>query len=106
MMSSSSAIALAPAHPEPAEDEPAAIDERHPQVERAAEEEITDQRQHGDTEANGHECVAYPQSGDGIDHHEIDRPEGSHLARREMAEPDADEYSEDDEQQECDQHPD
>src|SRR6266700_4346939 len=103
MTSSSSAIALAPTHPEAAQHKPAAVDERHPQVERVADEKIADQRQRADAKADRDEGVADPQSGDGVDQHEIDRPERSQLARREMAEPAA-EYSECDEQQECEQH--
>src|SRR6266850_1301818 len=105
MMSSRSAIALAPAHPEAAQHEPAAVDECHPQIERIADEEIADQRQRGDGQADHNESVADPQSGDGVDQHEIDRPERSELTRREMSEP-AREYSECDEQQQCQQHSD
>src|ERR1700675_2125975 len=94
MMSSSSAMALAPAHPEAAQHQPAAIDEGHPQVERAADEEIADQRQRNDGKTDRYERLPDPQSENGIEQHEIDRPECSHLARREMTEPDACEYSE------------
>src|SRR5216684_5217484 len=106
MMSSSSAIALAPAHPETAEDEPAAVDECHPQVERVTDVEIADQGQRDDTKADHNEGIANPQPCDGVDQHEIDRPVRCHLPRREMAEPAAREYSERDEQQQCHQHPD
>src|SRR6202048_4627469 len=105
MMSSSSAIALAPAHPEAAEHQPAAVDEGHPEVEAVAGQEIAGQGEHDDAEADRHECLAHPQSGDAVDQHEINRPEGSHLPRREMAEPAGDKYSARDEQQECQQHP-
>src|SRR6187549_3834946 len=104
MMSSSSAMS-APPHPEAAEQQAAAIDERHPQVERAANEEIADQRQRNDGKADRHERLSDPQSGDGVDQHEVNRPERSHLARREMTEPDAGENSKRDEQQECRKHP-
>src|SRR3979490_1407615 len=102
MMSSSSAIALAPANPEAAEHQPAADDERHPQVEAVAGQEIADQGEHDDAEADRHECLAHPQSGDAVDQHEINRPERSHLPRREMAEPAGDKYYE---REECPQHP-
>src|SRR6266481_3099730 len=87
MMSSSSAIELAPAHPEAAEKEPAAIDGGHPQQKRSAgDKEIADQRQHGDAKADRDKGTAEPQAGDAVDQHEINRPEGAHLARPEMAE--------------------
>src|SRR3954447_24646326 len=86
-MSSSSAMALTPAHPETAQHQPAAVDKRHPQIEPVACEEIADQRQRGDAEADRDKGVARPQPGDGIDEHEIDRPERPQLTRREMAEP-------------------
>src|SRR5712664_387908 len=82
MMSSSSAMALAPAHPQPAEDEPAAVDECHPQVKRGADEEIADQRQHGDSATNRDKGVADPEACNRIEQHEINRPERSLLARR------------------------
>src|SRR5258706_14528414 len=105
MMSSSSVIGLVPAHPQAAKNKAAAVDECHPQVEPIADEKITDQRQRDDAKADRHESMPDPQSRDGVDQHEIDRPERSELARREMAKP-ATEYSERDEQQECRQHPD
>src|SRR5216684_6171948 len=105
MMSSSSAIALAPAHPEPAEDEPAAIDESHPQGKRLADVEVADQRQHGDTGANRDKGVADPEARNRIEQHEINRPERSLLARRKMAEHVRAEVSEGKEQQERHQHP-
>src|SRR3954447_19663122 len=104
MMSSSSAIALAPAHPEAAQDQSAAVDKGHPQIEPVAGEEIADQRQHGDAEADRDKGISGPQSGDGIDQHEINRPERPELARRQMAEPTA-KYSECDEQRERRKHP-
>src|SRR5713226_1771896 len=102
-MSSSSAMS-APAHPEPAEDQPAAVDHRHPRLEPVTDEEIADQRQHGDDEPDDDIGVSKPQSGHGVEQHEVDRPERSDLSRRETAEPAA-EYSECDEQQECNKHP-
>src|SRR6266850_5967286 len=104
MMSSSSAMS-APAHPEPAEDQPAAIDECHPQVEGVADEEITDQRQRRDAKTDRDERLPDPQSSDGVDQHKIDRPERSHLPRCEMPEP-VGEEAEGDEQEERRKHPD
>src|SRR5882724_70434 len=105
MISSSSAIALAPAHPQTAEDQPAAIDESHPQIESVTDEEISDQRQRRDPKADRNEGRSDPQSGDAVGQHEIDRPERPQLPRREMAEP-ADEQAECDEQDERREHPD
>src|SRR5882757_8838161 len=104
MISSSSAIALAPAHPEAAQNEAAAVDECHPEFEGVAQEKIADQGQQRDTETDRDERLPHPQSDDGVDHHEIDRPERSHLARREMSEP-IREYTEQDEQQGGREHP-
>src|SRR5579862_9298585 len=60
MMSSSSAISN-PAHPEAAQDQPAAVDGGHPQQKRAAgDEEIANQRQDGDTEPDGNKGAAEP----------------------------------------------
>src|SRR4051794_31916176 len=64
MMSSNPAIGSVPAHPEAAQDETTAVDHRHPQFESTGNEEITDQRQCGDAEANGHEGRAEPDPGD------------------------------------------
>src|SRR2546430_6111261 len=86
MMSSISAIALAPAHPQAAEHQPAAIDKGHPQVEPVADEEIADQCERADAKADRDERVAEPEPGDDVEQHEIDRPERAHLARREAAE--------------------
>src|SRR5450432_2874301 len=105
MMSSSSAIALIPAHPEPAEDQPAAIDEGNPQRERPADEEIADQRKRRDAEADRDEGIAEPQARDRIEQHEIDRPERSLLARGEMAEHIGAEISEREEQYEHHERP-
>jgi hypothetical protein len=63
-MSSSSAIRSDPAHPQPAQNEPAAIDEGHPQRDRFADEEIADQRQRGNAKADRDKRVAEPQAGD------------------------------------------
>src|SRR5258708_3618968 len=106
MMSSGSALPLAAAHPGPAEDEPAAIDESHPQRKCLAEVEVADQRQHGDTDANRDKGVADPEARNRIEQHEINRPERSLLARRKMAEHVRAEVSEGKEQQERHQHPD
>src|ERR1700739_1945081 len=90
MTSSSSAIASIPAHPETAHDQSAAIGDRHPQHEGIADnEEIADQRQHGNAKADGDEGAAEPQAGENIEQHGIDRPERRHLAPSEMAEHDA-----------------
>src|ERR1700731_251876 len=97
---------LAPTHPQPAEDQPAAVDHRHPQRERLADVVITDQRQHGDTGTNRDEGVTDPEACDRIEQHEINRPERSLLARRKMAEHVRAEISESKEQQERHQHPD
>src|SRR5665213_789301 len=104
MMSSSSAIRSAPAHPEAAQNEPAAIDEGHPQRERFADEEIANQRQYGDAKADRDKRVAEPQASDRIKQHEIDRPERSLLAGREVAENDHAEKSECEGQQQRRQH--
>src|ERR1700722_9794885 len=103
MMSSSSAIVSTPPHPEAADDEAAAIDEGHPQIE-LADQEIADQRQRDNAKADRHEYPTDPQSDDGVDQHEIDRPKGSQLPRPKMAEPAA-EHPERDEQQKCGKHP-
>src|ERR1700754_176129 len=105
MMSSSSVIALAPAHPEAAQNKSTAVDKSHPQVERVADEEIADQRQRGDPETDRDEGISNPQSGDGIDQHEIDRPERRQLPRREMTEHICAKYSECNEQHERRKHP-
>src|ERR1700719_5080451 len=105
MMSSSAAIALASAHPEAAEHEPAAVGHRHPRLEPRAEEKITDQGERGDAHADRYKGVAGPQPRDDVNQHEIDRPERPQLARREIAEAAA-KYSECQKQQECHQHPD
>src|SRR5437879_6795613 len=60
MMSSNSAIALAPAHPEPAKDEPTAIDYCHPRLEPVADEEIPDQRQRGDADTDHDKGITDP----------------------------------------------
>src|SRR5207253_5707728 len=104
MMSSSPAIASAPAHPQPAQNEPAAVDEGHPQLEPVAREEVADQGQRGDGEADHDKSVAEPQAGNDVDQHEIDRPERAQLPRRKMAKPAA-KHAECDEQQERCEHP-
>src|SRR3954447_6383651 len=105
MMSSSSAMPLAPAHPEAAQHEPATVDEGHPQLEPLAGKKITDQRQRSDGEADHDKGMAEPQPGNDVDQHEIDRPERALLARREMAQPAA-KYPECNEQQERRKPPD
>src|ERR1700676_4975279 len=62
MMSSSLAIALAPAHPEAPDDHPAAIDHRHPQIEPTADKEIAYQRQRRDAEPDRDKGETDPQS--------------------------------------------
>src|SRR5947209_10210393 len=106
MMSSSSVMASIPAHPGPAENEPAAIDHGHPQIEPAAGEEITGRGQRGDAEADRHKGMSEPQAGDAVGQHEIDRPERAELARREMTEDDRAKYSECNEQREGREYPD
>src|SRR5262249_8350603 len=87
MTSSSSAISLAPPHPEPAEDQPAAIRRSHPQQEgNAGDEEVADQRQGDDAKADGEESTPEPQAGETVEQHVIDRPERSRLPPAEMAE--------------------
>src|SRR3954453_17474554 len=98
MISSSSAIALAPAHPETTEHQPAAVDHCHPQIEPVAGEEIADQRQRGDADADRDKGVTEPESDDGVDHHEIDRPERVHLPWPQVPHPDRKDAAEDDEQ--------
>src|SRR5258708_12325891 len=61
---------------------------------------MADQRQRRDSEANRDEGGADPQSDDGVDHHEIGRPEHAELARRKMAKPDRPKKSEGKEQRE------
>src|ERR1044072_6593255 len=100
MSASSPAIASAPAHPQPAQNEPAAVDDGHPQLEPVAREEVADQGQRGDTEADRDKGIAEPQAGNDVDQHEIDLPERAQLPRREMAKPAA-KHAERDEQQEC-----
>src|SRR5882724_6815702 len=104
MISSSSAMS-APAHPEPDKDEPATVDDGHPQIEPGAYEEITDQRQRRNGEAEADERGADPEAGDGVDHHGVERPERRELAWREVTERDAEEQPERAIQQECQQHP-
>src|SRR5258705_13060665 len=86
MMSSSSAMALAPAHPQAAEHQPAAIDERHPEVEPVADPEIAHQRERADGKADRDKGMSNPEPSDDVEQHEIDRPERAHLTRRELAE--------------------
>src|ERR1700722_5165039 len=106
MMSSSSAIGLDPAHPEAAEDQPAAIDGGHPQKKGGAfDEEITDQRQHDDAKTDDDEGAAEPEPGDTVEKHEVDRPERPHLTRSVMAEHAAAQDTESEEQHECGKHP-
>src|ERR1700712_2525674 len=104
MMSSSSAMS-APAHPEPDEDEPAAVDDGDPQIEPGAYKEIADQRQRRQSEAEGHERGAEPEAGDGVAHHGIERPERGELARVEVTQHDAEEKPEREIEQERQQHP-
>src|ERR1700686_4248967 len=104
MMSSSSAIALAPAHPEAADDQPTPVDHGHPQIEPTADKEIAYQRQRRDAEPDRDKGAPDPQSDDGVDHHEIGRPEHTKLARRKMPEPDRPENPKGKEQQECRDH--
>src|SRR5271169_1324737 len=107
MMSSSSAIALVPAHPETTENEPAAVDHRHPHQEtETGNEEIADQRQRGDAKADRDKSITEPQACDAVDQHEIDRPERTHLARPKMAEHRAAQQTEGEEQHKGDSHPD
>src|SRR5215475_7168119 len=106
MMSSSSAIALAPAHPEAAENQSETVDEGHPQRKFVADEEVTDQRQRGDDRADRDERHSEPQSDHRIDQHEIERPERAELTRREMAEHARDEKAQREEHEDSGQHPD
>src|SRR6476646_2179473 len=96
MTSSSSAMASGPPHPEAAEDQSAAIDEGHPEIEAAAGVEIADrcQRRHG--KADHDEGIAEPEPGDAVEQHEIDRPERAQLPRAEMAENAAEDAEDDD----------
>src|SRR6266567_1490134 len=105
MMSSSSATALAPAHPEAAEKEPAAVAHGHPQIEPGADKEIADQRQHRDAEPDRDKSRTDPQSDDDVDHHEIGRPEHAELPRREVPQPDRPENSKGKEQHERRERP-
>src|SRR5437016_2791761 len=105
MMSSISAMALVPAHPQAAEHQAAAIDKSHPQVEPVTGEEIADQRERADGKTDHDKGVSDPEPGDDVEQHEIDRPERAHLARREVAEHACAEESKGEEQQERDQHP-
>jgi len=51
---------LAPAHPEPAENQSEPVDEGHPQRKFVADEEVTDQRQRGDDRADRNESHSDP----------------------------------------------
>src|ERR1700680_3335646 len=86
MMSSSSAIGSVPTHPETAQDQSAAVDEGHPERECRADEEVADQRQRSDGKPDRDKSIAEPQHGHTIHQHEVDRPERSDLARREVTE--------------------
>src|SRR5882724_6887763 len=97
MMSSSPAMS-APAHPQAAEDEPAAVNDGHPRLEPVADEEVTDQGKRGDADADDDIGTAKPQADDGVEQHEVHRPERPDLARGETAEPAA-EYAECQDQQ-------
>src|SRR5262245_54263085 len=103
MMSSISAMALAPAHPQAAKHQAAAVDKGHPQVEPFTDEKIADQRECANTKADHDKGVSDPESGDDVEQHEIDRPERAHLAQREVAEHVGAEKTEGEEQQERDQ---
>src|SRR4051812_36414806 len=106
MMSSSSAIALAPAHPEATQDQPAPADEGHPQQENVAlDKEIADQRERRNASSDRDEGATEPQTREDIKQHGIDRPKRSHLTRREMAEYAAAEYPEGEKNQQCRQYP-
>src|SRR6185295_4625675 len=94
MMSSSSAMALAPAHPETAEHEPAAVDHGHPQFEVGARPIVTDQCQSGDAETDGDEGPAEPETGHRVWQHEKRGPERVHFPRAEMRHADRPEQAE------------
>src|SRR6266436_8385577 len=91
---------LAPTHPEAAENEPAAVEHGHPKIKPGADKEIADQRQRGDAQADRDKGRSDPQSDDGVDHHEIGRPEHAELAPRKMPKPDRPENSKGKEQHE------
>src|SRR6266496_4787946 len=105
MMSSISAIALAPAHPQAAEHQPAAVDKGHPEIEPVADQEVADQRECADAKTDHDKDLSDPEPGDDVEQHEIDRPERAHLARRKLAEHTGAEETKGEEQQERDQHP-
>src|SRR6267154_2166602 len=63
MMSSSSAIALAPAHPQAAEHQPATIDKGHPQVEPVADPKIAHQRERAGGKTDGDKGMPDPEPG-------------------------------------------
>src|SRR4029453_18190031 len=105
MMSSIPAMALAPAHPQAAEHQAAAVDKGHPEIEPFTDEKIADQRECADAKADHDKGVSDPESGDDVEQHEIDRPEHAHLAQREVAEHAGAEKTEGEEQQERDQSP-
>src|SRR4029453_13567597 len=105
MISSISAMALAPAHPPASEHQPAAIDKGHPQVEPVADQEVSDQCQCADAKADHDKGLSKPESGDDVEQHEINRPERAHLARREVAEHARAEETKGEEQNERDPHP-
>src|SRR3954468_5419263 len=88
MISSISAMS-APPHPEAAEQQPAAIDQRHPQFEPRAGKEISDQRQCCDCRPDHDKSAAQPQADDNVGQHEIGRPKSAELARGEVADADA-----------------
>src|SRR6267142_3114873 len=104
-MMSSSPVMSAPAHPQAAKHQPAAVDKGHPEIEPVAGPEIAGQRQRADGETDRNKGVAEPESGEDVEQHEINRPERAHLARREVAEHARAEEAKGEEQHERDQHP-
>src|SRR5712671_6998908 len=104
-MMSSSPVMSAPAHPQAAKHQPAAVDKGHPEFEPVTGPEIAGQRQRADGETDRNKGVAEPESGDDIEQHEINRPERAHLARREVTEHAGAEEAKGEEQHERDQHP-
>src|SRR5258708_31080584 len=86
MISSSSAIASDPTHPEAAEHKPAAVRHRHPQQERRPGVIVADQGQGGRAGGDHDEGVTDPHAGNRIEHHAVEGPEHDYLARPEMTE--------------------
>src|SRR5271163_815891 len=81
MISSGPSIASGPPHPEAAQDESAAGDDRHAQRKSRARPEVCSDNQGGEDKADRGEGLPEPESGDRIAEQEQCRPERHLLAR-------------------------